>query len=126
MLAVADLQMTGSGGRAREEDEEEDQLGAGARTRWGPPARDERVRSRRIAFQFVVGHGPWDIHSVLQYEQQSLLGSIGVVSSKHVEGLAPAKSAPPLSSPLFFLPFSPRCWPLLSSRVPDCPVPVLF
>lgn len=38
MLAIADLQMTDSGGGAREEDEEEeDELGAGARTRWGPP-----------------------------------------------------------------------------------------
>lgn len=57
-------------------------------------------------FQFVVGHGPWNTHLVLQYEQQSLLGSIGVVSSKHVEGLAPAKPAPPPSSPLS-LPFLP-------------------
>jgi len=40
MLAIAGLQMTGSGGGAREEGEEdeEDELGAGARTRWGPPA----------------------------------------------------------------------------------------
>lgn len=39
MLAIADLQMTDSGGGTREEDEEEeeDELGAGARTRWGPP-----------------------------------------------------------------------------------------
>lgn len=44
---------------------------------------------------------------MLQYEQQSLLGSIGVVSSKHVEGLSPAKPAPPPSSPLS-LSLSPR------------------
>lgn len=44
---------------------------------------------------------------MLQYEQQSLLGSIGVVSSKHVEELAPAKPAPPPSSPLSLSPFLP-------------------
>lgn len=53
-------------------------------------------------FQSVVGHGPWNADPVLQYEQQSLLGSIGVVSSKHVEALAPAKN-PPLPLHLLFL-----------------------
>lgn len=50
---------------AREEDEEEEEeLGAGARTRWGPPAGTSvyGVLRRRIVFQFVVGHGPWNTH----------------------------------------------------------------
>lgn len=60
MVAIAGLEMTGSGGRPREEDEEV----GGERARGGSTdtlgsARDER---RRIVFQFVVGHGPWNTH----------------------------------------------------------------
>lgn len=77
-------------------------------------------------FQSVVGHGPWNADPVLQYEQQSLLGSIGVVSSKHVEALAPAKTRPSPFISSFSLAISPRCSPLLSSCVPACPVPVLL
>lgn len=63
MFASASLEITGSGGGGQG-----GEPGGGRRARsgstdtLGSAGRDERVRSRRIVFQFVVGHGPWNTH----------------------------------------------------------------